>query len=193
VIGLRKRMPAEPTEGGCGRTMTAPQRLSGPLFVMIGEILLANGRIKSVFADAIAATGLTPMAYQSLIVISDAAAPSTVPALGRKLGHPRQVIQRAVNELLAAGLIETQPNPQHKRVRLLLLTEAGRDFKRASDVRVIATAKALLGHVDHERCRRIARELGALRQEIDAYLGQSSPAKPDRGEHGGAARTLIDT
>lgn len=165
--------------------MTAPQRLSDPLFVMIGELLLANGRMKSAFAQAIAATGLTQMAYQTFVLISDSAEPTTVPELGRRLGHPRQVMQRAVNELIAAGLIETLPNPQHKRIRLLRLTGSGRLFKQDSDVRVIATARALLKHVDNDRCRRIARELGALRQEIDAFLSQTAAARPARASRSG--------
>jgi DNA-binding MarR family transcriptional regulator len=140
---------------------------------MIGEMMLANGRLKSVFAEAVADTGLRSMPYQAFTLIADAASPPTVPELGRMLGHPRQVMQRAVNELIAAGLIEAAPNPHHKRMRLLRLTPAGERFKQASDVRVIGTAKALLKHVDNDRCRRIARELGALRQEIDAYLSEA--------------------
>jgi DNA-binding MarR family transcriptional regulator len=168
--------------------MTAPQRLSDPLFVMIGELLVANGRLKRIFAEATAETGLTQMAYQSFIVISDGAAPTTVPALGRRLGHPRQVMQRAVNELIAAGLIETLPNPQHKRIRLLRPTDHGKSFKQASDDRVIATARALLKHVDNDRCRRIARELGGLRQEIDAYLRQTTAAESGRTSRSSRSR-----
>lgn len=156
--------------------MAEPPRLSDPLFVMIGELMLVNGRIKSIFARPIAASGVTSMAYAVFTMISDASAPPTVPQIGRSLGHARQVIQRAINELLAAGLVEALPNPQHKRMPLLRLSPAGARFKQESDSRVMATAAGLLRHVDHARCRRIARDLSELRGQIEAYLREEAAA-----------------
>ncbi|MET0250898.1 MAG: helix-turn-helix domain-containing protein [Novosphingobium sp.] len=145
-------------------------RLSGPLFSMIGEIMHANARLKTVFAEAIAATGLSSMAYAVLTMIADADEPITVAQMGRALSHARQVIQRGVNELIAANLVEALPNPSHKRAALLTLTPQGYAFKQRSNVRVTAIATRLLRHVDPDLCRRIARDLERLREQTGAFM-----------------------
>ena len=52
--------------------------------------------------------------------------PRTVPELARERPVSRQHIQALVNELLAAGLVATTPNPQHRRSPLFGLTDEGR-------------------------------------------------------------------
>jgi DNA-binding MarR family transcriptional regulator len=49
-----------------------------------------------------------------------------VPELARERPVSRQHIQTLVNALLAAGLVETRPNPEHRRSPLLSLSEEGR-------------------------------------------------------------------
>jgi len=53
--------------------------------------------------------------------------PMTVPALARHREVSRQFIQVTVNPLLAAGILETRPNPAHRRSKLIALTEKGVD------------------------------------------------------------------
>jgi DNA-binding MarR family transcriptional regulator len=52
--------------------------------------------------------------------------PKTVPELARERPVSRQHIQTLVNDLTAAGLVETIPNPQHRRSPLIGLTDEGR-------------------------------------------------------------------
>ncbi|NQY31679.1 MAG: MarR family transcriptional regulator [Coraliomargarita sp.] len=54
--------------------------------------------------------------------------PQTVPALARSRFISRQIIQTQINELVRAGFVESKPNPEHKRSKLIALTDAGIDF-----------------------------------------------------------------
>ncbi|MFI6520924.1 MarR family winged helix-turn-helix transcriptional regulator [Spirillospora sp. NPDC050679] len=52
--------------------------------------------------------------------------PMTVPQMGRAQALSRQFVQRMVNDALAQDLVESAPNPTHKRSRLIRLTGRGR-------------------------------------------------------------------
>ena len=47
-----------------------------------------------------------------LSAVAGALSPPTVPQIGRSLGHPRQVIQRIADALVARGLIGFEDNPR---------------------------------------------------------------------------------
>ncbi|MFN4090578.1 MAG: MarR family winged helix-turn-helix transcriptional regulator [Alphaproteobacteria bacterium] len=51
--------------------------------------------------------------------------PLTVPDLARLRGVSRQYVQTVVNDLVAAGHVDTQPNPGHRRSPFLIAAEAG--------------------------------------------------------------------
>jgi DNA-binding MarR family transcriptional regulator len=63
-----------------------------------------------------------------------AAGPRTVPDLARERPVSRQHVQTIVNDLIAAGLAETRPNPSHRRSPLIALTDEGiRRFRLVQD------------------------------------------------------------
>jgi len=145
-------------------------RLSNPLVRVIDEVVRLQGRLKSIFAESNGVTGLPSMELTVLTAVVEAASAPTVPQIGRSLGRPRQVIQRAANALIGAGLIEAAPNPHHKRALLLLPTRRGRALKRKADARARRTADSFLRRIDAARCSRMAEDLRELRGEIEAYL-----------------------
>ncbi|MEU2084826.1 MarR family winged helix-turn-helix transcriptional regulator [Streptomyces albus] len=51
--------------------------------------------------------------------------PMTVPRMGRAQALSRQFVQRMVNDAAAQGLVETVPNPAHRRSPLIRLTDTG--------------------------------------------------------------------
>lgn len=146
----------------------APQ--SNPMILMIDEVIRLGARLRTIFAGSTAATDLSAMETTVLTAVVEARTPPTVPQIGRSLGRPRQVIQRAANELLAAGFIRAAPNPDHKRAPLLLPTEEGEKLKRLADAHAVEAANALLEVVDADKCARLTQELRALRGEIEAHL-----------------------
>ncbi len=149
--------------------MDAPP-ISNPLVSLVDEVVRLQGRFKSIFAGSRGVTGLPAMDLTVLTAVVEAAGAPTVPQIGRSLGRPRQVIQRAANALVEAGLIEAAPNPHHKRAPLLLPTRRGKAVKRKADAGAIKAANAFLRRIDSARCQRLAEGLRELRGEIEAYL-----------------------
>src|SRR5690242_20280581 len=105
--------------------MNDQSRSANPFVEMIDEVLRMGGRIRSMFGEVNAGAGLSAMETTVLTAVVEARFPPTVPQIGRSLGHPRQVIQRAVNALLERGYLDTSDNPEHKRARLLTPTAEG--------------------------------------------------------------------
>ena len=118
--------------------------MSNPLVRLTDEVVRLQGRFKSIFAGSNGVTGLPSMELTVLTAVVEAASAPTVPQIGRSLGRPRQVIQRATNALIEAGLIEALPNPHHKRAPLLLPTRRGKAVKRKADARALKAANAFL-------------------------------------------------
>jgi len=144
--------------------------MSNPLVRLIDEVVRLQGRFKSIFAGSNGVTGLPAMELTVLTAVVEATSAPTVPQIGRSLGRPRQVIQRATNALIEAGLIEAVPNPHHKRAPLLLPTRRGKVVKRKADACALKAANAFLRRIDAARCSRLAEDLRELRGEIEAYL-----------------------
>lgn len=147
-----------------------PSHRSNPLVQMIDEIIRLNSRLRTVFAGSAEATGLSAMEAAVLAAVVDAQRAPTVARIGRSLGHPRQIIQRAANNLIEAELVRTMPNPDHKRAVLLYATEAGKKRKRVADAHALKLASHVLKNMNAQKCARLARELHTLRTEIEDQL-----------------------
>lgn len=141
-----------------------------PMIGLIDELLRLTSRVRSTFADATEISGLNAMQNTVLTAVVESRRPPTVPQIGRSLGHPRQVIQRAVNVLLDKELIETAPNPDHKRAPLLVSTPAGEALKDDIDARAIEAADELMRVLDSTRCEDLTVELRQLRTDIEQFL-----------------------
>ena len=142
---------------------------SNPLIMLVDEVSRLQGRFKSLFAAVHAQTGLRAMEDLVLNAIAEADWSPTVPQIGRSLGHPRQVIQRAVNDLVDGGYLKPLPNPDHKRAPLFELTARGRELKARSDSQALQLADAFLEHTDARECEVLARELKSVRKAIEAF------------------------
>jgi len=86
-------------------------RLHGQL-VAIGEVLARP-------------SGLTGASWQVLAAVLRT--PLPVADVAREIGVTRQSVQRVADLLVAQGLADYQPNPRHRRAKLLTATPAGRD------------------------------------------------------------------
>lgn len=142
---------------------------SNPLIRLVDELARLQGRVKSLFDQVQAESGLKPMENVVLTAIIEADTAPTVPQIGRSLGHPRQVIQRAVNDLADMGFIERLPNPDHKRAPLLSITEKGEMLKQRTDAVALSIAEQFLNTVDKSSCEQLAGELQALRKAIEGF------------------------
>lgn len=139
---------------------------------ILGEANRVAGRCLQVFARVREASGLSGIETLTLIAITHAAIPPTVPQVGRSLGHPRQVIQRAVRVLEQEGLVQPTPNPVHKRAALLVATDAGRELGRSIDAQAAEIIAGLAGGLDLDLVQLTALGEGllALRNRMDEHM-----------------------
>ena len=141
-----------------------------PLVGLSDELLRLNGSMKALFAGARRSEGLGDSELSVLNALVEADRPPTVPQIGRSFGQPRQIVQRAANSLMAAGLIETVPNPDHKRAVLLRATEQGLAMKRGMDARADEVADSIAAELDADAVRAATLALRAVRKQLEAQL-----------------------
>jgi DNA-binding MarR family transcriptional regulator len=119
--------------------------------------------------------GLTSARWQVLGAIAVAERPLTVPQIARRMGLTRQSVHATVKRLVSDGLLELAPNADHRRSRLVDLTEPGRAKYEAIDARQSAWVNRLargIGRSDLETAERVLDEL-CRRLEVGA--GSDNP------------------
>lgn len=137
---------------------------------LLDELARTRGRTIVAFREIHQGQALSELESVVLNAVVGAMRPPTVPQIGRSLGHARQVIQRATDGLVERGLIATADNPDHKRARLLVPTDAGRAIKATADAHGLALAEALTEGLDTETIVRATASLHAIREVIEANL-----------------------
>lgn len=144
------------------------------LVFLADEIGRLNGRLRSTFAPARQAVGLGESEFMVLNAVVEAERAPTAAQIGRSLGHPRQLVQRAANSLKSSGLIEMRPNPDHKRAPLLVPTAQGIDLKREADglADTIAARLTETGSesLEDETIRQATALLRTIRRQFEARL-----------------------
>lgn len=141
-----------------------------PLVGLSDELIRLNGRMKALFAGARRPDGLGDSELSVLNAVVEADRPPTVPQIGRSFGQPRQLVQRAANSLIDAGLIEAAPNPDHKRAVLLRATAQGIALKRGIDARADEIAATIAAGVDAENIRTATAALRVVRKQLEERL-----------------------
>ncbi|MEZ5709920.1 MAG: helix-turn-helix domain-containing protein [Blastomonas sp.] len=139
------------------------------LIALIDQLSRLQGRLRGLFAGLDSAAGLSRMEMTVLTAVAEAERAPTVPQIGRSLGHPRQVVQRAANTLIEAGLIDTRDNPDHKRAMLLVATDRGRAMKQAANAQAAEIAQGVMPWLDAGEVREAARLLERIRKGLDAH------------------------
>jgi DNA-binding MarR family transcriptional regulator len=144
-----------------------------PLVGLVDETSRLTGRLKSVFAESRQSVGLNDSEIMVLNAVVEADRAPTVAQIGRSLGHPRQLIQRAANSLRDADLIETVDNPDHKRAPLLAATDKGLALKRKADALAEQIAEQLMPALDESGVREATVALRALRRQLESRLREN--------------------
>jgi DNA-binding MarR family transcriptional regulator len=98
--------------------------------------------------------------------------PSTVARIARRRGIARQAVQRVADLLERDGLAVYEPNPGHRRARLLRPTERGRESLRTINVAQKAWSDALGHQISEAKLRKATGLVSEIRQAVQA--GQSS-------------------
>ncbi len=138
-----------------------------------------NGQFLAL-ADRLAApAGLTAAWWQVL----GAVLPEPLPVAGiaRAMGITRQSVQRIADLLVERGLAAYQPNPAHRRAKLLAPTATGRAAVARIDPGHGAAADRLAEVMGGER--EFAAALAALTRLSQALERLESPADADDSAH----------
>jgi len=69
--------------------------------------------------------GLSSARWKVIGALARAESPLTVPQIARTMGQTRQAVQRLVDIMNGDGLLSFQQNPEHKRAKLVVLTDDG--------------------------------------------------------------------
>jgi DNA-binding MarR family transcriptional regulator len=109
----REEWPEPPPRTEAGEALTD---------VIIATFQL-DGRLMEIARRLARAGGITATEWRVLGGVLDE--PHSVAEIGRLMGMTRQGVQRVADQLVDRGLAEYQPNPAHRRAKLLACTEAG--------------------------------------------------------------------
>ena len=143
---------------------------SHPLARIFDEVVRLRSRLQTVFAGTHMESGLSVLEMTVLTATIEARKPPTVPQIGRSIGHHRQVIQRAANSLVEAGMLVIAPNPDHKRAHLLQPTAKGAATYARATERAQEATRGLMQTLEVKDCDRLARDLLRMRTRIESYL-----------------------
>jgi DNA-binding MarR family transcriptional regulator len=117
--------------------------------------------------DALARpAGQTTARWQVLAAIEDE--PRSVADIARVLGLARQSVQRVADALESGGFLRYEDNPRHRRARLAVPTEAGREALRRIQAEQRPWADAIgsrIGNRDLERLNSLLDRVAAVVDE----------------------------
>lgn len=133
------------------------------------EILLETFRLNGRLLDAgdrmTKDLGLSSARWQVLSTIDQDSL--TVAEIARRMGLRRQSVQRTVNSLRADGFVVLAPNPNHRRAKLVQITDPGDEALRAAFRRQTAWANDLAVGIEEDDLDRALKVMASLRQRLE--------------------------
>ncbi|MEU8608944.1 MarR family transcriptional regulator [Actinoplanes sp. NPDC048791] len=131
----------------------------GAMVVRLGRALIAAER------PVLAAHDVSMWGYVVLSALADEPM-RTQAALARAIGADKTRIIGTLDELQERALIEREPDPEDRRVRLLRLTPAGRQLYASVRTGIRAAEEQLLGGLTSADKRVFLRVLQQLSPEV---------------------------
>jgi DNA-binding MarR family transcriptional regulator len=147
----------------------------------VSELALAvfrlNGALLRYGDELVEPVGLSSARWQMLGAIALAGRPLSAPQIGNAMGVSRQGAQKQLNLLVGQGLVETRPNPAHRRSPLHALTPRGRAAYERVDALWTVRAADLAHAVPVARVRNATATLGSLLRALEA-LAPAAESQP---------------
>ena len=131
------------------------------------DIFRANALLVAAGDQLVAPLGLTSARWQVLGTVAMAPAPQPVAHIARDMGLTRQSVQRLVNELADAGLVDLKDNPHHRRAKLVVLSAKGREAFSAIHKLQRPWVDSLAEGLDAQQISAAANVLQALRVRLE--------------------------
>jgi DNA-binding MarR family transcriptional regulator len=95
--------------------------------------------------------------------------PATVAQVARRRGIARQAVQRVADLLEREGLAAYEPNPKHRRAKLLRPTEKGREALRTISVAQKAWSDAIGAEVGGKRLKQASELIDRIQRAVSAH------------------------
>lgn len=118
---------------------------------------------------------------RAVLEVLDTSDPATVPQIAATLGLKRQGVQRLVDELIVAGYVESRANPRHRRSRLIVLTDAGRDAFAAIRREENSHLAQMAQDCSDEEIATAARVLSSLHGDVRRRVRNLASGEEDVG------------
>ncbi|MFF0445884.1 MarR family winged helix-turn-helix transcriptional regulator [Streptomyces sp. NPDC004609] len=124
-----------------------------------------NGQFLAVSEELAGPAGLTAAWWQVLGAVLRT--PLPVAGIAREMGITRQSVQRIADLLVERGLAAYEPNPAHRRAKLLRPTDEGREAISRIEPGHAELAARLAGVLGPEEFARTAEVLERLSKALD--------------------------
>jgi DNA-binding MarR family transcriptional regulator len=131
---------------------------------LVLEIFRSHGRLLAAGDRLGKPLDLTSARWQVLGAVEQK--PLPVAQIGRNMGLARQSVQRVADALADDGLIRYQPNPDHRRAKLVCLTEAGRKAAKRIWSLQVEWANSISSGVSAEEISKAVALIRRLSQRI---------------------------
>ena len=133
--------------------------------LLVSEVFRFRGALLSAGDQATRDLNITVGCWQAMAVIRDEA--MTVANISRRLGLTRQSVQLSANRLRDQKLVESIPNPNHRRAPLIQLTSNGIKTMDILRKRQSQMAARFTQNLDHsiESLITLAEDLSKMREK----------------------------
>lgn len=133
--------------------------MSDELSELLIEVFRVNGLALSAGDVLAKPAGLSSARWQILGVVDHAATP--VSDIARTMGLARQSVQQTADSLENEGFVQSKPNPNHARAKLIVITPKGRKALRQVERRHATWVKSLAAKLE---AKAVTKTLKTLRE-----------------------------
>lgn len=144
---------------------------------LVLSVFRLNGALLAAGDTLVRDLGLTSARWQVLGAIALEGTPLTVAQIARRMGLARQSVQRVANDLGALGLLAFRDNPDHRRAKLLSLTEKGSAVYAEAETRQIAWANTLGKGLDRASVSQAIAVTNSVHDHCQSAAGAINPSK----------------
>jgi DNA-binding MarR family transcriptional regulator len=140
----------------------------GPVFTEIVLELFKLGGFLTNEGDQMGSEyGVTSARWKILGALFLAGEPQTASQIARRMGLTRQAVQRLVDAMHKDGLLLFQKNPEHKRAKLIDLSDLGKDIFIKLDKKQTEWASSSSSDIPQEELETALSVLKRISDAID--------------------------
>lgn len=150
---------------------SSPKALFGFQFVTLSR------RWRKVIHAELAATGLTDATWTPLVYLDAGGDGITQKALAERVGLDTSTLVRLLDILSEREFIERRVDPNDRRARLIILTEAGKAEVARIKAQLIKVEAELLSGLDETEVAVMLQAFAKISDAVEVALGEASPAE----------------